>query len=95
MMKSITQTDLGKALGISRAHISNLERGGFSTSLENAIKISAYLEFSLDGLFADKLPVKNSKESRRKAKIARLERELKCLKETKSNNNPTKNEERG
>lgn len=48
--KGISQIKLARSLDISQTHMSNIENGNTGLSLVTAIKISQYLECSIDNL---------------------------------------------
>ncbi|MGL5149247.1 MAG: helix-turn-helix transcriptional regulator [Clostridium sp.] len=49
--KNISQDDLAKELGMSRAYVSNLERGKSIPRLDMMIKISEILESKVESIF--------------------------------------------
>lgn len=51
--KQITQTDLANALGISKAHLSNIETGKTIVTLENLYKISKALNCNITALLEE------------------------------------------
>ncbi len=51
--KGIRQYDAAKALGISQAHLSNIERGRNSFTLETLFKLSELLECPVGEFFRD------------------------------------------
>lgn len=62
--KGISQIKLARSLDISQTHMSNIENGNTGLSLVTAIKISQYLECSIDNLVygKEKEKVKNKQE---------------------------------
>jgi putative transcriptional regulator len=50
-MKSLTQEELAKALGVTRQTIIAIENGKYNPSLELAFKIAAYFETSIEETF--------------------------------------------
>lgn len=53
VQKQITQTDLAVALGISKAHLSNIETGKTVVTLENLYKISMALNCKITTLLEE------------------------------------------
>ncbi len=51
--KGIRQYDIAKSMGISQAHLSNIERGRNSVTLENLIKLQTLLECPISEFFSD------------------------------------------
>lgn len=51
--KGLTQEQLAKQIGISRAYLTNIERGEHTPSLKVAQKISNILEAKTDDLFSE------------------------------------------
>lgn len=51
--KGFHQYDVAQAMGISQAHLSNIERGRNSTTLELLFKLSDLLECPLSDFFVD------------------------------------------
>lgn len=56
VQKQITQTDLAGALGISKAHLSNIETGKTVVTLENLYKISKALDCKITTFLEDEGP---------------------------------------
>lgn len=57
VQKQITQTDLAAALGISKAHLSNIETGKTIVNLENLYKISKALNCKITSFLEDEKPL--------------------------------------
>lgn len=55
VQKQITQTDLAGALGISKAHLSNIETGKTVVTLENLYKISKALDCKVTAFLEDEV----------------------------------------
>lgn len=53
VQKQITQTDLAAALGISKAHLSNIETGKTVVTLENLYKTSKALDCKITTFLED------------------------------------------
>ncbi len=49
--KSMTQADLGEAVGVSRQTIIAIEKGNYSPSLELAFKMSRILQAPIEKIF--------------------------------------------
>jgi putative transcriptional regulator len=47
----LTQDEVARRVGISRAYLANIEAGKHTPSLEVAAKLSAVLKMSIDDLF--------------------------------------------
>ena len=57
VQKQITHTDLAAALGISNAHLSNIETGKTIVTLENLYKISKALNCKITSFLEDEKPL--------------------------------------
>ena len=53
-IRGITQSKLAKGIKLSRASVTNIERGKHTPSLERLIIISNFFQTTLDYLLADK-----------------------------------------
>ena len=51
--KGIRQAEAAKAIGVSQAHLSNIERGRNSVTLDLLFKLSELLECSVSEFFSD------------------------------------------
>lgn len=63
VQKQITQTDLAGALGISKAHLSNIETGKTVVTLENLYKISKALDCKITTFLEDESPKERDNDS--------------------------------
>ena len=54
LRKNMTQTELAEAIGISKAHISNIENGKIALTLENLFKIKKIFNCEMRELLEDK-----------------------------------------
>jgi len=52
-LKNITQSDLSQKVNISRPHIANIENGYSKTTIETLLRISYFLDISIEQLFSD------------------------------------------
>lgn len=53
MQKNLKQTDLAEAAGLSRSHISGLERGIYSPSINTLVKLAEALDCGISDFFMD------------------------------------------
>lgn len=63
VQKQITQTELAAALGISKAHLSNIETGKTVVTLENLYKISKALDCKITTFLEDEAPKEKDTEN--------------------------------
>ena len=76
--KGIRQYDAAKALGISQAYLSNIERGRNSFTLETLFKLSELLECPVSEFFSD--VDKNAEQDEQKMTAEEMQVMLKMLK---------------
>lgn len=51
--KHLQQTEVAKRVGVSQAHLSNIESGRSNVTLENLLKLQEVLECSVSSFFTD------------------------------------------
>lgn len=80
--KGIRQYDIAKSMGISQAHLSNIERGRNSVTLENLIKLQILLECPISEFFCD--IEERIKDQKSDVSMADLQNILALLKKVKA-----------
>jgi len=48
---NVTQSDLGKAIGVTRQTIAAIEKGHYSPSLESAFRIARFFDVGVEDVF--------------------------------------------
>lgn len=79
VQKQITQTDLAGALGISKAHLSNIETGKTVVTLENLYKISKALDCKVTTFLDDENPKEKGNDNIRLEDIVKALRLIKGI----------------